>query len=198
MYFMMSLCIILYPYSRSKRYCPLLESIQLKYNCFEKEIEFLYVYKFRSVKVIELIFTTTSKFIVISFRLNRNWLKRPDTDGKTVQLVDMKYFCIVTSQEERRQPVWSCFSFFFFTISALRQRIALEHFPESFFIVSADKFYFQDKSFDEYEISFAWLRSTLFQIIWNLKLLLQVFVIFFVSQISSIIWSDLSAMWLVL
>ena len=61
-------------------------ALQLKYNCFEKEIEFfLYVYKFRSVKVIELIFTyTVSKFMVISFNLNRKWLKGPDTNGKTV------------------------------------------------------------------------------------------------------------------
>ena len=132
MYFMMSLCIIWYPYSRSKRYCPFLESIQLKYNCFEKEIEFLYVYKFRSVKVIELIFTTTSKFIVISFRLNRNWLKRPDTDGKTVQLVDMKYFCIVTSQEERRQPVWSCFSFFFLPFLPYGKELHLNTSPNRF------------------------------------------------------------------
>ena len=100
---------------RSKRYCPLLESLQLKYNCFEKEIDFfLYVYKFRSVKVIELIFTTASKFIVISFNLNRKWLKGRDTNGKTVQLVNIKYVCIVTWQEERREPVWSCFSTFFF------------------------------------------------------------------------------------
>ena len=104
---------------------------------------FLYVYKFRSVKVIELIFTTSSKCIVILFRLNRNWLKGRDTNGKTVQLVDMKYVCIVTWQEERRGLVWYNFPFFF-SISALRH---CEHFPELFFIVSADKFYFQDNNF---------------------------------------------------
>ena len=173
MYFMMSLCIIIDPYFRSKRYCPLLESLQVKYNCFEKEIEFfLYVYKFRSVKVIELIFTyTVSKFMVISFNLNRKWLKGPDTNGKTVQLVDVKYVCIVTWNRKNEESRFDLiFRRSFFTISSLRHRIANTS-PNWFLLLVRTNFTFKTTAFNEYEISLAWLRSRLFQIIWNLRLL---------------------------
>ena len=65
-------------------------------------------------KVIELIFTTTSKFIVISFRLKRNCLKRPDSDGKTVQLVDMKYFYRNLTGRTKRAGLILFFVLFFY------------------------------------------------------------------------------------
>ena len=123
---------------------------------------FLRVYKFRSVKVIELIFTTASKFIVVFFRLNRKWLK---WQNRAISWYEICLYRNLTGRTKRASLI--LFSFFFFSISALRH---CEHFLELFLIVSADKFYFEDKTFDEYEISLAWPPSTLFQIILNLKL----------------------------
>ena len=126
-----------------------------------KSIFFWRVYKFRSVKVIELIFTTASKFIVVFFRLNRKWLK---WQNRAISWYEICLYRNLTGRTKRASLV--LFSFFF-SISALRH---CEHFLELFLIVSADNFYFEDKTFDEYEISLAWPPSTLFQIILNLKL----------------------------